>query len=110
MYKIPKYRKSRLKGAEKLEGEPIEWKIERVLNNKEPITDGAPAIFTERADGVGAGYNIRTDRWELAVDAMDLVTRNKEAKREAKAEKREAKVIEMKTEADLPSAVREGEA
>ena len=102
MYKIPKYGKSRLKGIEKLEGEPIEWKIERVTQNKEPITDGAPSIFTERKDGVVSAYNIRTDRWEIATDAMDAVQRNTQAKRDHKAElkqaKKEAKVVEMKVE------------
>ncbi len=110
MYKIPKYYESKLKGIETMEGEPIEWKLERILNNKEPITDGAPEIFTERKDGVGAGYNIRTDRWELAVDAMDLVNKNREAKREAKAEKKEAKVVEMKVEKELPKTGTESEA
>jgi len=99
MYKKAKYNKTTLKSVEKLEGEPLEWKIERIVSNNEPITDGAPEIFTERKDGVGAAYNIRTDRWEIAAEAMDLVSKSKEAKREqrakAKAEKSEAKVIEI---------------
>lgn len=65
-------------------GETIEKKIRRIVNNKEPITDGAPLIYTERAKGVEAQYNIRTDRWEIGLDAMDYVTRSHIAKREAK--------------------------
>ena len=34
--------------------------------------------------GCLAGYNIRTDRFELAVDAMDYVSRSKYAQREAR--------------------------
>ncbi len=67
-----------------VEGETIEKKIERIVHNKEPITDGAPELFTERKDGVIAAYNIRTDRWEVAADAMDAVGRSIQAKRETK--------------------------
>lgn len=83
-----------------VEGEPIEHKMERILSNNEPISDGAPEIYTERKDGVGAEYNIRTDRWELAADAMDINAKNVQAKRDAKAEKRagekEAKIVKLK--------------
>lgn len=66
------------------EGETIEQKIARITQNKEPIKDGAPLIYTERRDGVQAGYNIRTDRFEVAVDAMDKVAKSKVASREYK--------------------------
>ena len=96
MYRIPKYHRSKLKGVETTEGEPLEHKIERIVSANEPITDGAPEIFTERKDGVGAAYNIRTDRWELAAEAMDVVSKNTQAKRDSRAEKKEAKVVELK--------------
>ena len=38
----------------------IEEKVRRIVNNNEPITDGAPIIFTEKKDGVLPEYNIRT--------------------------------------------------
>ena len=82
--KIP----STLTSVEKLEGEPIEWKIERIVNNGEPITDGAPEIFTERKDGVLSAYNIRTDRWEIATDAMDKVSGSIQARRDARGQKK----------------------
>ncbi len=82
MYKKNKIEKSELKGVEKLEGEMIEAKIERIMANKEPIKDGAPEIFTERKDGVIASYNIRTDRWEIAAMAMDSVSKSIEARRD----------------------------
>tara|TARA_Y100001934_G_scaffold228273_1_gene274539 strand:+ start:298 stop:687 length:390 start_codon:yes stop_codon:yes gene_type:complete len=77
-------RKSQLESVEIVEGEPIELKIERITNNKEPISDGAPEIFTERKDGVISAYNIRTDRWEVAAEAMDKVSGSIQAKRDAK--------------------------
>lgn len=68
------------------EGESIEKKVKRIMNNKEPIKDGAPLIFTERKEGVKPGYDVRTDRFEVALDAMDKVAKAEAAKREAKAE------------------------
>lgn len=64
-----------------LEGESIELKIERLIENNEPISDSAPIIYTERADGVLPQYDIRTDRFELAIDAMDKVSKSHVAKR-----------------------------
>lgn len=61
----------RLKSVECTEGETIEKKVERIVQNKEPITDGAPLIFTEKKDGVLPAYDIRTDRFDIAIDAMD---------------------------------------
>ena len=71
-------------------GETIEQKVRRIVNQNEPIVDGAEIIYTERKDGVQPGYNIRTDRFEVAVEAMDKVTKTHLAKREAKA-----KVVQM---------------
>lgn len=63
-------------------GETIEDKIKRITNNKEPISDGAPLIYQERKDGVQPEYNIRTDRFEIAIEAMDKVAKAYAAKRE----------------------------
>lgn len=77
--------KSLIKSVELVEGERIETKVQRVLSNKEPIKDGAaPEIFTERKDGVLAGFNIRSDRFEIAADAMDKVNASKIAERMSK--------------------------
>lgn len=105
-YIYHKASKSQLTSVEKLEGEPIEWKIERIVSNKEPITDGAPSIYTERKEGVISAYNIRTDRWEIASEAMDKVAGSIQAKRDAKGKvansdvkeegKKDTKVVELK--------------
>lgn len=55
------------------EGEAIEDKVRRILDENEPIKDGAPIIYTDKKDGVLPEYNIRTDRWEIAMQAMDKV-------------------------------------
>tara|TARA_B100000768_G_C11145957_1_gene318169 strand:+ start:334 stop:672 length:339 start_codon:yes stop_codon:yes gene_type:complete len=111
MYKYRKSKKSGLNSVEVVEGEPIEHKIERIVSNKEPITDGAPSIFTERKEGVISAYNIRTDRWEIASNAMDKVSGSIQAKRDAKASKSETKVIEMKAEvSEAKTTIGTGEA
>ena len=62
------------------EGESIEDKVRRITENNEPITDGAPIIYTNRDDGVLPAYNIRTDRWEIAQQAMEAVNQANLAK------------------------------
>lgn len=71
------------------EGEYIEEKVRRITESGEPIEDGAPIIYTERKDGVNPAYNIRTDRWEIAQDAMEQVGTNKSKIIEMKIAKRE---------------------
>ncbi len=86
MYIVDKPSKSKIRSVEKVEGERIEQKIARIVHNGEPIKDGAPEIYSERKDGVISAYNIRTDRWEIATDAMDKVAASVAAKREHKAD------------------------
>lgn len=61
--------------VETTEGETIEEKVQRVVENKEPIEDGAPIIYTERKDGVIPAYDIRADKWDIALNAMDQVNK-----------------------------------
>lgn len=82
MYRKPYYTKSTLKSVEVVEGETIETKVLRMMNNQEPITDAVQNIYTEKKEGVQAAYNIRTDRFEIAAEAMDVLTKTEIAKRE----------------------------
>ena len=50
------------------EGETIEAKVRRVMSNNEPIHDEAPLIYTERKDGINPDYDIRSDRFDYALD------------------------------------------
>ena len=84
MYKTPKFGQTVIRKSKVTEGETIETKVERIVQNKEPIKDGAPLIFQERTEGVQPAYNIRTDRMEIALDAMDKHSMAKIAEREAK--------------------------
>lgn len=85
MYKKVNYSTSGIKRTEKVSGETIEEKIERIISNKEPIRDGAPLIYTERKDGVNASYNPRTDRFEVAIEATSKIEKSYKAKRENNA-------------------------
>lgn len=60
-----------------VEGERLELKIERMTQNNEPIGDSAPLIYTPRKDGVIAAYDIRTDKWDIALEAMEKVNRTR---------------------------------
>ena len=40
------------------------------------MANTAPIIYTEKEDGVLPAYNIRTDRFDIAMDAYDKMTRN----------------------------------
>lgn len=82
MYKTKLPQKTTISRNTSYEGERIEQKIQRIVNNKEPIKDGAPIVYTERKEGVLPQYDIRTDRFEIAIDAMDKVAASHKAKRE----------------------------
>lgn len=64
-------------GTVLVEGERIELKIDRMTQNNEPIGESAPLIYTARKDGVIAAYDIRTDKWEIALDAMEKVNKTR---------------------------------
>lgn len=82
MYKKHTYKRTLINENKSVEGETIENKIERIVNNKEPIKDGAPTIFTERKEGVKASTNIRTDRFEIALDGIEKIEKSYKARRE----------------------------
>jgi hypothetical protein len=104
---IKKMRSSgRLRVNNSVEGERIETKIRRIMTEKEPIKDGAPIVYTERKDGVKPEHNIRTDRFEIAVEAMDKSTKSIQARRENKAD---MKVVKDDKEADSGADSKGGE-
>ena len=72
--------KSCIKSIVTYEGEFLERKLQRVIQNNEAITEGAPIIYTDKAKGVQPAYNHRTDKWELAAESMDVVHRGQNSK------------------------------
>lgn len=57
-------------------GQSIESQLRDIMNNETTtgITETSPIIYTERKDGVLPEYNIRTDVWEIAREAMGTVS------------------------------------
>ena len=101
-YSKPSKNNNRLKSIEIYEGESIETKCARILQNKEPITDTAPIIYTTKEDGVLPAYNIRTDRFDIAMDAYDKITRSS-AKKEQAVKPEDFGNVPDKTQGGSPS-------
>lgn len=68
-------------------GESIEEKMRRVTTTNEPIENVAPLIYTERKDGVQPQFDIRTDRFAIAQEAMGAVEKSITAKRQQQYQK-----------------------
>lgn len=58
--------------------EPREVKLRKIISGESSsVEDGAfPIIYTEKKDGVLPEYDIRTDRFEVAIDAMDKINQS----------------------------------
>lgn len=78
--KRTKYLHTYIGDVDSFEGESIEKKVSKLIENNEPITDGSPIIYTEKKEGVLPQYDIRTDKWDIAQSAMDLANASKIAK------------------------------
>lgn len=89
MYRYSKAKETSLSINNSIVGETIEKKVERIVNNNEPIEDSAPLIYGERKNGVNPACDPRTDRWEFAIEQMDKVAKNKIAHRESRLKKDE---------------------
>lgn len=60
------------------QAEPREVKLRKIVNGEaNNMEDGVfPTIYTEKKDGVQPEYDIRTDRFEIAIDAMDKINQS----------------------------------
>ena len=67
------------------DGETIETKMRRLVENQERVEGQVPLIFTERKDGVLPSYNIKSDRFDAAIEASDKIAKSITAKREERA-------------------------
>lgn len=82
MYKPNQWQRTSLKVCKQTEGETIEVKMERMMQQGADINDVTEQIFTERKDGVLPETDIRADRWEVAIEATDLQAKGHLAKRD----------------------------
>ena len=60
------------------EAEPREVKLRKIISGEaNNMEDGVfPIIYTEKKDGVRPEYDVRTDRFEIAIDAMDKINQS----------------------------------
>lgn len=58
--------------------EPREVKLRKIINGEaNNMEDGVfPTIYTEKKDGVQPEFDIRTDRFEVALDAIDKINQS----------------------------------
>ena len=52
------------------------------MQNGEPISDNAPIIYTERKEGINPIYDIRSDRFDIAINATSKIEKALRARRE----------------------------
>lgn len=96
-YKKHGFRQTSLNKNESIEGVSIEKQIQGMLNNGEPITDPTVAtIYTERKDGVLPQFNIRTDKFETAQEALRVAGSIHVNAREKRIKEREEGNIQIK--------------
>ena len=79
-----------------VEGESIETRVRKMVDSGEPITDTAPLIYTEKKDGIISDYDIRSDKFDVALEALDTLGKTSIAKNNRAAE--EAQGLEVKDE------------
>lgn len=65
---------------EAYEGKTIEQRCREMVETGEPIKDTSPLIYTPKEKGVRPEYNVRADKWDIALEAMDAVNRERIAK------------------------------
>lgn len=73
------------------QADPREVKLRKIINGEaNNMEDGVfPTIYTEKKDGVQPEFDIRTDRFEIAIDAIDKInqsTTNQIAKNKGETE------------------------
>lgn len=85
------------------QAEPREVKLRKIISGESSnMEDGVfPTIYTEKRDGVLPEYDIRTDRFEVAIDAMDKINQsvaNQIAKNKGETESVKTFETEVKTD------------
>lgn len=85
------------------QAEPREVKLRKIISGEaNNMEDGVfPTIYTEKKDGVQPEFDIRTDRFEVAIDAIDKINQsvaNQIAKNKGKTEVTNDPGTEVKTD------------
>lgn len=68
-------------------GTSLEEKVRAAETSQAPIEAVSPMIYTERKDGVLPEYNIRTDKWSIAQEAMTAISQASRDRRKKETDK-----------------------
>lgn len=82
MYKKNKMESTSIERVGTTQGEHLETKVKRMFEGKETPKDGAPLTYTARSEGVGAAFNMRSDRFDIAIQVTDYISRSNTAARD----------------------------
>lgn len=105
MYKTIKRLNTDIASNKSYPGETIETKLARLmLNGESTIDTKITLMYNERGEGVPVETDIRTDRFEVAVETMDKMSRTQTAKRKAFVEE-----LKKKNEAGKGEAGQQGD-
>lgn len=70
MFRKVNYKNCEMDGVDTYEDQSLTEKIRKLKTEGGQIESGAPIIYCNRTDPVAPACNIRTNRWELAQEAM----------------------------------------
>lgn len=80
------------------EGQSIEQKMRIIIQTKEPIKCTTPKIYQDKNEGVAPECDIRTDRFDIAVEAMNKVAINELSEIAKPAEKEKTSTEKQESE------------
>lgn len=98
MYRVQPRTKTTINRSEIKAGETIEQKVARMKDNGEDSNEvTTKLIYTDYKEGVKPEYDIRTDKWDIAMTEKDKVHRNQTAKIKGAMDEKEGSETEVKT-------------
>lgn len=96
MYKIPKQHRTTIEINQSVQGESIETRIERMLNNNDDVSEMKELIFTREEDGIMGAFNIRHDHWDEAYENASTMAEKNSELDSARLKKRQEAIKEEK--------------
>jgi hypothetical protein len=93
-------RNNNLKVNNSYSAESLERTIERRLSNGDDLNDKVNLLFYDVSDGVMPGTNVRTDRFDVALDGMTMIEKTKKASGLSVVKKDDNKTSESKKSED----------
>ena len=88
MYKVRQLPTTGIKRNVSTVGETIEDEVYKMVYEKNIPSAQKSIIFQEKKEGVQPAYNVRTDKFDIALDAIDAVTKYGRKTARAKDEKK----------------------